>query len=165
MRSLILPLTLCAAALSGADSSLCKVAQSPAQFHKRSLILNGFAHASFENFTLQDPNCRQQTDIWLDFGGAESHDIVYCCPHPSKKRRTIIEKVQVPLVKNDLLQKFKAALAQNKVDQDGSWQKVRLKGRFFAAPSDRSFAYGHLGCCHLFVIEEDLTAEPAIKPR
>jgi hypothetical protein len=137
-------------------ASVCEIGANPQAFHKKQLVVDAFAFSGFENFTLQDPACEQRIGIWLEFGGDRSHDIVYCCPSPSKKRRTVVEKIRIPLVENRLLEDFYAGL---RVQRGGALLRARLKGRFFATPTDRKFGYGHLGCCELFVIEEVIAVD------
>jgi hypothetical protein len=137
------------------NASVCEISANPQAFHKKRLIVDAFAFSGFENFTLQDPACDQRIGIWLEYGGDRGHDVVYCCPPASKKRRTVVEKIRVPLVENRHLEEFHAGLRVG----GGSMLRARLKGRFFATPADRKFGYGHLGCCELFVIEEVIAVD------
>lgn len=119
-------------ALWGAQSpvGVCSLQEKPWQFHTKQLVVEGFVFSGFESFTIQDPACRAELGIWLEYAKSG-------------------------LISNEAWRRL-----QQVIQRHGSVMvKARMRGRFLAGANGQLKGYGHLGCCSLFAVEEVLAVD------
>lgn len=138
------------------DTTVCQLRSSPAEFDHKLIRVNAYLSLGFEEAGMHDPFCqensssneqsshREEPGFWVEFADHADHEGVKGFP---------------PLVKDVQLHKFFDVLNQ----RDGQMPRAVLIGTFYAAktpedtePGKISFlgSYGHMGCCHLFVVSQ-----------
>jgi hypothetical protein len=129
------------------QATTCELTQRPQQYHHKLVEVTSAVARGFEDFTLSDSSC--SGNVWLEYGGRTGSGIIYCCgSHPKKRSKALtVDGIETKLVDDKVFRRFAAA-------SDGV--QARLVGRFFAKPDGPLGGYGHLGCCHLFVIQQVL---------
>jgi hypothetical protein len=134
------------------DTTVCQLRSSPAGFDHKQIRVNAYLSLGFEEASMHDPSCledsstngqssnRDERDIWVEFANRAEHEGV---------------KDFLPLVEDAKLRQFNDVFNQ----RDGQMPRAVLVGTFYQAkpPEDSkrreiSFGYGHMGCCHLFVV-------------
>ena len=139
-----------------ADTTVCQLRSSPAEFDHKQIRVNAYLSLGFEEAGMHDPSClensstngqssnRDERDFWVEFADEAEHEGV---------------KDFLPLVEDAKLRQFHDVFVQ----RDGQMPRAVLIGTFYAAkppqgsePGEISFAsgYGHMGCCHLFVVSQ-----------
>jgi len=149
--------------------TLCELSKNPGTYNHKLVELTSFVSFAFEDFSLFDPECEISSkngdvSIWLTYGGTARSGAVYCCPGEGAKevRRedVSVEGIPIPLVANNKFTDFRNLLNKER----DTTVKVTLIGRFFSGnirhKSPEMPAYGHFGCCSLFVIQEVESFEP-----
>lgn len=118
--------------LWGAQSpvGVCSLRESPWQFHTKQVVVEGFVFSGFESFTLQDPACRAELGIWLEYSKS-----ALISNEPWRRLQQLIRRHSTVMV------------------------KARMRGRFLAGANGQLKGYGHLGCCSLFAVEEVLAVD------
>lgn len=144
--------------------TVCQLQKDPPAFNHKLVELEAFVSWGFEDFTLFDPACYVYPTIWLEYGGKEKSDTIFCCGPTSGTSRPedlVVDGVTVPLVEDDLFRRFNTRIHQKGPGGHGPPTRARLVGRFFAGrketyPSGESAwgGYGHFGCCTLLAIEQ-----------
>ena len=142
--------------------TLCQLARDPARFNQKLVRITGDVTQGFEDFTLSDPKCNTTTDgfsLWLMYGGTMNSGTVYCCPgegaNPSRGQGLEAEQIKIPLIRDDKLKQFTAALKRKP-----HTVKATVVGVFFSGEQrhlkDKIVweGYGHLGCCSLLAIQQ-----------
>lgn len=138
------------------DTTVCQLRSSPAEFDDKVIRVNAYLSLGFEEAGMHDPFClensstdqksshHEERGFWVEFADHADHEGV---------------KGFLPLVDDAQLRKFFNVLNQ----RDSQMPRVVLIGTFYAAktPEDTeagkiSFlgGYGHMGCCHLFVVSQ-----------
>jgi hypothetical protein len=146
----------------------CQLVADPARYHQQTIQVRGRVSLGFENFTL-DADCgKLGRGIWLAYGGDE--------PTPTKS--TVNDEARTPgsapkvngkrilLRRDSSLEVFKNRLAAERVGhsaesicQERSCYlynvTATITGIFLGATDkiDAFSGYGHLGCCHLLIIQ------------
>lgn len=166
------------------DVDFCDLVHNPKSYDGQFLRIRGNVSLEFEDFSIYQPGCSLGPDpkgkylagVWLTFGGDEDEATTYCCGNPVRKKGSDIQVngVSIPLVRDSEYLEFRKRLdASRNTRPDGEpcdegeckFYRVSatLTGYFLARKenADSIEGYGHLGCCHLFVIEQvsDVTAE------
>jgi hypothetical protein len=174
----------------------CKLSQEPQRFEGKLVRVRGIVSRGFEVFIIGDssfpftsPECG--ANIWLEPGGDGKGPRPYVVLHPrwpqadmqewAEQARVDSVRLQQDQQYQEMLQRL-SAYRQREPDGtscEGLWlcslYKVTatITGRFFAMrktrlPDGRAYlhGYGHMGCCHLLVIEQvtDLLAERTAVP-
>jgi hypothetical protein len=138
------------------DTTVCRLRSSPAEFDHKQIRVTAYLSLGFEEAGMHDPSClensstsgqssnRDERDFWVEFANEAEHEGV---------------KGFLPLVKDEKFQQFNDVFNQ----RDGQMPRAVLIGTFYAAkppqssePGQISFVsgYGHMGCCHLFVVSQ-----------
>jgi hypothetical protein len=179
-------LLFCASLISWAQSSpidaiqgvgICDVLKDPARFDGQLIRFRGTLNLEFEGDTVDHESCGLaflHTGMWWQFGG----DPIFVPPADVRRMQALI----TPVVKDAAFDEFHAkALARRARKPDGEVCSSRrqcayynvtatFSGRFFAGRASagrvQPGGYGHMGCCHLFVIEQvaDVVAERTLVP-
>jgi hypothetical protein len=154
-----------------ATVAFCDLLANPQAFDGQWLQVRGRISLGFEDFTLGEPGCDKPLTraIWLEYGGDEETPTTFCCgDHTRPKGHDIVVRGQtIPLVRNASMAEFLQKVAARRsrranAEPCGSARcnlytvSATLTGLFLAAPEDphgELKGYGHLGCCHLLVIE------------
>ncbi len=157
------------------DVSVCELIQNAASFNGHLVRVPGHIDLEFENFTITDRNCgidfstnRELSPVWLTYGGDETDPAVYCCgSHERKKGADVeVEGHRLPLVRDAAYQEMRDRLTARRLrrpsgetcyDECNLYRvTASVTGTFFSKPEDSgSFSgFGHLGCCHLLVIQQ-----------
>ena len=138
------------------DTTVCQLRSSPAEFDHKLIRVNAYLSLGFEEAGMHDPFCQassstnqrsshdEERHFWVEFADHADHEGV---------------KGFLPLVDDAQLRKFFDVLNQ----RDGQMPRAVLIGTFYAAktPEDTEVGkisflsgYGHMGCCHLFVVSQ-----------
>lgn len=138
------------------DTTVCRLRSSPAEFDHKQIRVNAYLSLGFEEADMHDPSCLENSStngqssnhdergFWVEFADEVEHEGV---------------KGFLPLVKDAKLQQFNDVFNQ----RDGQMPRAVLIGTFYEAkppqgsePGKISLAsgYGHMGCCHLFVVSQ-----------
>ena len=150
--------------------SLCDLLKDPKAFSGKNLQIRGTVISEFEVFTVDVGSCAlaNAPGIWLMFGGDVD------CPTPStwndvyrpKGKNVRFDGVEYSLVKDDNFSKFYRAIAWQRNKKTVYQVTATLEGAFFAGDTEKPLAgYGHLGCCHLFIIHRISQVDTLKKPR
>jgi hypothetical protein len=136
---------------------------------------------SFEDFSLYDAACKgRHSSVWLTFGGDQGEVTAFCCTSATRKKEKDLEVEgrSIPLVRDDSLREFLRVVRTGRLRRPDGRQcaddecyfyrplSATIKGMFFAGADGMSPGYGHLGCCHLLVINQvtDVSAERTLVP-
>jgi hypothetical protein len=149
--------------------SVCDVLKDPKAFSGKNIRIHGEISSEFEDFTIYDRACggRSWTPVWLMFGGDVD------CPTPStwndvnrpKGQNVKFGGLEYSLIKDGGFQKFYAAITTRKNKKSVYQVTATLEGTFFAGDTEKPLGgYGHLGCCHLFIIHQISRVEAQKKP-
>jgi len=138
--------------------SPCDLAQHPQTYDNKEIQVRGRVSIAFEDFSLKATDCGEELRaVWLAYGGDEPTPTMSTVNDQSRTPGSAI-KVHgrsISLVRDDSLELFKRRLSAVRVGvPDGNLYEVTatFTGYFFEASKDAG--YGHLGCCHLFVIQQ-----------
>jgi hypothetical protein len=146
---------------------VCELLMQPAAFDGKLVQIRGEVHLAFEDFSFHDPACADAwPEIWLEYAhGAE--------PTPYAPFNNPALPPKVSETDDSSMKQFRKAIAQKRVMRpDGThcWDRecdffrvtATITGHFLAIKSYLPTAgggripngYGHLGCCHLLIIEK-----------
>ncbi|MFZ3200329.1 MAG: hypothetical protein WA175_04160 [Candidatus Acidiferrales bacterium] len=160
------------------DVHYCDIIHNPKAYDGNFLRVRAYIRLEFETSSIYMPGCshgpdsqgKYLTGIWPIFGGDESEAGTYSTANSQgmKKADVQINGVSIPLVRDSEYLELRKRLDASRNDRpDGQpcneygecrFYRVSatLTGYFFArkGEADSIEGYGHLGCCHLFVIEQ-----------
>jgi hypothetical protein len=138
------------------DTTVCQLRSSPVEFDHKLIRVNAYLSLGFEEAGMHDPFCQadsstnlqsshhEEWDFWVEFADHADHEGV---------------KGFLPLADDAQLRKFFNVLNQ----RDGQMTRAALIGTFYAAKAPEHTeagkisllsGYGHMGCCHLFVVSQ-----------
>jgi len=156
----------------GSDSatlSPCDLMNNPAKYNKQTIQVRGRVLVAFENFSLATSECDGEGKrwIWLTYGGDEPTPIMSTVNDQERRPGSApsVDGKPVLLRRNKSLELFKNRLAAQRIGRPGENScydracylydvTATITGVFLAAPKDfRRGGYGHLGCCHLLIIQ------------
>jgi len=149
------------------EVTYCELSKNPAEFNHVLVKLTGFVTHGFEDFEIDDPECRTQGfSIWLMYGGTAESNTMYCCPgeasQESRAAPVAVEGITLPLEQDQSFQQFRELLKR----EPDTTVRTTLVGTFFSGKRQLSGAnafwqgYGHMGCCSLLVIQRVSSYEP-----
>lgn len=152
-------------------ATLCEISASPAAFNHHLVEVHGIATHGFEDSGVYDPACSHpRPAIWMEFGGTQSTNTMYCCgftPKPTRPRPLVIDGIGPPLVNDALFQEFIRRLHTTGSPQATSTVGATLRGIVFVRHIQwRNGAppvwggYGHMGCCILLVVTQVVALDP-----
>jgi hypothetical protein len=170
-------LTLVAFAQTSADGTVsavevCEVVQNPTAYDKQLIRFRGRLEFEFEGDNVDDHDCGVKllhTGIWWTYGG----DPLFALSHQTDRIKHLVS----PILRDASFQTFNEHVRLRRLilpdgkhcrsQRDCAYYDVvaTFSGRFFSGhqqPQRRGLGgYGHMGCCHLFVIEQisDVTAQ------
>lgn len=145
-------------------TDICEVLQNPDAFDQKAIRLRGRLISEFESARVDDSFCGLpflHTSLWWDFGGTGISAL-----QPEAKR---INAITFPVLKDAEFRRFQLRFRDRRaLRPDGerchshkecSYYDVvaTYGGKFFAGRKRAESAlggFGHMGCCHLFVIEQ-----------
>jgi hypothetical protein len=140
--------------------SVCQLLEDPGRYNHRLIEISGAVSRGFEHFTLNDRSCKSRDTIWLELGGTQGSEVVYCCGvSADAKRKTalVVEGIETRLVVDAMFERFQ----KTTVSKRGYGQaEVTLVGRYFAGSKQTLpggtfwVGYGHMGLATLLVIEQ-----------
>lgn len=139
------------------DTTVCQLRSSPAEFDHKLIRVNAYLSLGFEEAGMHDPFCQENSsttqqrsnlekvDFWVEFADHADDEGV---------------KDFLPLVEDAQLRKFSSVIKER--GRDDQMLRAVLIGTFYAAktPEDTEAGkislggYGHMGCCHLFVVSQ-----------
>src|SRR5215472_16545609 len=138
------------------DTTVCLLRSSPAEFDHKQIRVNAYLSLGFEDRSMHDPSClensftngdrsnRDERGLWVEFADEAQHEGV---------------KGFLPLVEDAKLQQFSDVFNQ----RHSQMPRAVLVGTFYKAKPRKdaelgkislAFGYGHMGCCHLFVVSQ-----------
>jgi hypothetical protein len=149
--------------------SVCDLLQDPKAYSGRNIQIRGTVISEFEVFTVDVGSCAlaNAPGIWLMFGGDVD------CPTPStwndvyrpKGKNVRFDGVEYPLVKDKSFSKFHKAITTRHNKKSLYQVTASLEGTFFAGDTESTLpGYGHVGCCHLFIIHQISGVDVQKKP-
>jgi hypothetical protein len=127
--------------------------------------VSGYFSRGFENSSLYDLSCKSNQSIWVELGGKQSVNVVYCCgvtARSTRKKELKVEGIKLPLTEDANFARY------NKLFAGGRDVKATVIGTFFSgekmqfskdAPTFYG-GYGHMGMSSLFVVQQVISAEP-----
>jgi hypothetical protein len=140
--------------------SVCQLLEEPSRYNHRLIEINGAVSRGFEDFTLSDRRCKSRDTIWLELGGTQGSEVVYCCgvsADAKRKSALVVEGVETRLVVDAMFEKFQ----KTTMPQRGYGKaEVTLVGRYFSGRKQTLpggtfwVGYGHMGLATLLVIEQ-----------
>jgi hypothetical protein len=147
------------------EVELCEILSDPAPFDGQMVRFRGRLTMEFETRVVDDSACGphlRHTGIWWSYGG---EPVITTFPGDAKR----IDAVTSPIVKDAQFHEFETRAHSHRARRpDGKECNSYLEckyydvvttftGRFWArnmAPRrNRTGPFGHMGCCHLFVVE------------
>ncbi len=147
------------------DAEVCQILNDPSAFDGRELRIRGRLEFEFEGHHVSDAACGLpllHIGIWWAYGGES-----WLAPQTQAKR---VQSLTSPVLKNADFEDFqKLVHAHRALRPDGemcgshracAYNDVvaTYTGRFFAGRMRQGHTltngFGHMGCCHLFVIEQ-----------
>lgn len=146
--------------------TLCDLITDPAAYDRKVVEIAAFVSHGFEDFTLFDPRCSDETPrVWVEYGGKFASGTIFCCGLGDQRSRAeplIVEDIVTTIADDQRLLQFDR-LVQREPD---SVVRATLRGRFFAGEKRELpggtfwVGYGHFGLFSLFVIEKVVFVEP-----
>ncbi len=147
--------------------SPCELAANAAKYHKRVVQVRGFISVAFENFTLATNDCGAgERWIWLSYAGDEPTPTMSTVNDQARKSGSapILDGKRLELRRDASLDLLKKRLTAERLGMPGGKGcydrecylydvKATITGTFLAAPERKLGGYGHLGCCHLLIIQ------------
>jgi hypothetical protein len=147
--------------------SPCDLVHDPAKFANQLVSVRATVLIAFEDFTLETPGCgdgKEDHPIWLMYGGDEPTPVPSTVNHTSRPVGMVlkIDGRRISLTHDASLDLFRERLAAERTSFNGKAcgdacrlyrVTATLSGVFFAGRNEGLPGYGHLGCCHLLVIE------------
>jgi hypothetical protein len=149
------------------DVPLCQLLSDPGAYNHKLIRVTGRVSRGFEDFGLHDPSCPEDktlTIIWLEYGGPEPADVVYCCvsddatSKPNGKDPLRVGGIETSLLRDAMFRKFERLTTRLR---RGKTVQATLTGRYFSGekvelPDGRISweGFGHLGIASLFVIQQ-----------
>jgi len=151
--------------------SVCQLKADPAAYNHKLVEVEGFVSHGFEDFELFDPLCPPSAqDIWLEYGGTQKSDTIYCCgptAGTSRPKELSVEGISIPLVDDEQFKQFNRELQSVHSGNFGSIARATLIGRFFAGTKQQFgkgpvfwSGFGHMGCCSLLAIQQVQAVAP-----
>ena len=146
------------------DVQVCELLRNPRSFDRQLVRFRGQLDSEFEDNTVNDPECGLplwHTGIWWSYG-----DEVL---HTASRRTRPIQPLVSLILRDTSFETFEEhAHLRRTMLPDGQPCRFRgdcayydvvatFTGKFFAGerpPRRRLSGFGHMGCCHLFVIEK-----------
>ena len=153
-------------------ATLCDIAANPEAFNHHLVEAHGIALHGFEVSEFHDPTCRHtRPGIWIEFGGTQSTNTMYCCGVAAKLTRPrplVIDGIGPPLVDDSLFRDFERRLRTDGPPQEQvATTGATLRGIVFAhqVQWNKTSApfwggYGHMGCCILLVVTQVVALDP-----
>ena len=151
---------------------VCQLKNDPPAYNHKLIEVEGFVSSDVEDFTLFDPTCRSNLDVWLEYGGKTNSNTMFCCgstPNTKHPQDLTVEGISIPLVDNQEFKEFDRQTRQPyRSDSKGNVLHTTIIGRFFAGEKQafRNGAwggYGHMGCCSLLAIQEIKSVTPQVR--
>lgn len=162
------------------EVSLCDLVKEPSKFSNQVVSVRGRVAIGFEEFSLDGLACGERLrNVWLMYGGDEPTPTTSTVNDQERNPGSVlrVRGTPVPLQHDASLELFRGRLVAERVggpDDLGCHElqcrlydvTATLTGIFLAAPDDRVGGYGHLGCCHLLVIQSvsDVSARRTMVP-
>jgi hypothetical protein len=148
--------------------------KTPQAFDGKTLLIRGRINLEFEDFSIYDIDCNTSPQIWLAFGGDVSTPTMSTIndTHRPGGRNLEFQGSEYTLVKDDIFNEFYKLVTTKEKYRPAYRVTATLTGTFSRGktvtyPSGQHImsGYGHLGCCHLFIIQQvsDVAAKPMSK--
>jgi hypothetical protein len=151
-------------------TTLCEIKAHPENFQHKLVEFTATASHGFEDSMVESDQCTwahpvPNPGVWMEFGGKQSTDTMYCCgfsPKPDRPDTLKIDNLEIPLVEDDMFRQFNSAL-HPKREKPGRSVTVEatMRGMIFAERAKLAKnipeywgGYGHMGCCMLFVVTQ-----------
>jgi hypothetical protein len=144
---------------------ICTLLADPLAYHHKLVVVTGRVSRGFENFTLRGAACSDALPLWVEYGGPQPAEVVYCCAgdqeHPPNGKDPLwIDGTQTSLNRDGVFRRFDS---MTKRLRRGRTVKATLVGRVFSAGTYTSdsgeeveVGYGHFGMHSLFVVQRVL---------
>jgi len=169
--SVAILLSVAARAQAPIKATPCDLVKDPQKYTRQWVEVRATVSLHFEDFSLVTKECDDEKDrgIWVAYGGDEPTPTPSTANDTERTPGTVmkVEGIPVPLRRGPKLDLFKARLmAQRRTAPDGTpcydhcplySVTATLVGLFMGAPNQSEgplSGYGHMGCCHLFTIQE-----------
>jgi hypothetical protein len=156
-------------------TTTCELSSKPEQFDGKMIRVRGHVTRGFEDFTIHDRPGHSPEDcaggIWLGYGGDGKGPRKYAVVDPWRpdyaqaqwKYQEMVDSVR--FVRDEQSQEMSDKLrATRHYAPDGTpcglfscrlyRVSATITGRFYARGHGPSQGYGHMGCCHLLIIQQ-----------
>jgi len=137
--------------------SLCQLLSDPAAFNHKLIQISGQIWRGFEEFTISDENCNNGNTVWLELGGNQGSEVMYCCNvpvDPERPKPLVVEGIETTIVRDKLFRRF-----QELTKRRGT-ARATVVGRYFSGEQQTLpggtfwMGYGHMGMASLLVIQQ-----------
>jgi hypothetical protein len=137
-------------------TTVCALRGSPQSYSGKQVRVDVYLNLAFEDVSIHDPACLKEDDVDDPSSAVMSRDVWVEFAdevHPEDV------KGYAPLVENEQLLRLQDVISE----RGGLMPRATLIGTFYAAkppekaePGQTTFlsGYGHMGCCHLFVVSQ-----------
>ncbi len=145
------------------EASPCDLVQHPQTYDNKVIQIRDRVSIAFEDFSLEATGCGEKLrPVWLAYGGDEPTPTMSTVNDQSRPTGSVlkINRKSILLAHDESLELFKRRLSAVRVGAPGGNLydvTATFTGYFFEAHKDGG--YGHLGCCHLFVIQKVAAVE------
>ncbi len=140
--------------------TVCELLAKPGDFNHKLIEISGTVSRGFEDFTLSDSTCHNKNMIWLELGGKQGSQVIYCCgvsADPKRSSSLVVEGIETSIVEDDLFTKFQKLTLPRK---GYGLAQVTLVGRYFSGEERKLpggtywIGYGHMGMATLLVVQQ-----------
>jgi hypothetical protein len=159
----LLLLTPACHAQAPVEVSPCDLVKHPETYNNKVIQIRDRVLIAFEDFSLDANGCGDRLrSVWLAYGGDEPTPTMSTVNDQSRPTGSVLKVNGKPifLAHDESLELFKRRLSAVRVGVPGGnlyEVTATFTGYFFEAHKDGG--YGHLGCCHLFVIQKVAAVE------
>jgi hypothetical protein len=155
--AMVIAWTLPAVAEEPIKLTVCQLLGDPGRYNHRLIEISGTVSRGFEDFTLNDQSCKSRDMIWLELGGTQGSQVMYCCgvsTDAKRKSSLVVEGIETRLVADTMFDKFQKITTPKGMYGQA---EVTLVGRYFSGTKQTlpggTFWMGY-GQATLLVIEQ-----------
>jgi hypothetical protein len=153
-----------------ASVAQCDLLKNPKAYDGKRIEIRGKISLDMEDFTIYDPSCNTWPGLWLMFGGDVSTPTKSTMNDNDRQpgQNIKVNGIEYELVKDANEKEFLKALTARQAKKPVYRVTATLVGTFLAGRSKEESkakgtpdfpGYGHMGCCHLFIIRQVLEFE------
>ncbi len=143
---------------------ICQLLANPIAYQHKLIQVTGRVQRGFEDFTIRGASCEDASPFWLEYGGPQPAEVVYCCvggeAHPPNGTDPLwIDGIQTSLTRDAAFKRFDSKtrhLRRGKSVQATFIGRVFAAGVYTSDSGQEEVGYGHFGIFSLLVIQQVL---------